>query len=569
MFGHLSSLGISFLRAAAVVVLLASCASQRPPEGGPADTEPPTILETVPSNETVRFSGQEVEIEFSEYVQRQSFQEAVHISPLLDEPPTYEWSGRRVTIVFPAPLLANRTYVITVGTKVKDLRAGNAMKETMHLAFSTGDSLDIGSFNGTVFGDPPTGIGVFAYELFEGRADTLDPADDRPDYAVQSSDNGEFHFYNVAPGSYRVYAVRDKSNDMRYNAETDEIGIPDHDMLVTDSLSSSPPLRFYMNMEDTTRPSVQRVEALTERIVRVKFNETVYPQPLPLEHIVILDSSSGRRISVISAVPPASERFAWDFLLGETMVEAKYLLSIDSLKDGAGNFIDAAEDSLIFIGSTLPDTLSPILVSRNPEANAKKVEPDSSFRFESDRPLILGEAFSLKDSSDINVPLQILRTSSTEFILSHPSLLPEAIYTLCLDMRLLQDSLNSRSIGDSTECTRFTTGSSDQTGTLSGTVRSADSVSTAVVRIREVSRTPKTRSLRTDASRNFSADGLKEGNYLIDAFIDKNANNRYDFGKAFPWTKPEPYGAVRDTMRVRARWDTKGIIIPIQSASSP
>ncbi len=559
---------ISFTASVLALIFLSACASQRPPEGGPRDTEPPFILETIPASGTVNFSGQTVEIEFSEYVTRQSFQEAVHISPLLEQLPEYEWSGRSVTIVFPTPLLADRTYVITVGTKVKDLRGGNAMKETMHLAFSTGDSLDNGSFSGSVFGDPQSGVGVFAYELTGSREDTLDPAEDKPDYAVQSSDDGAFHFYNVAPAVYRVYAVRDKSNDMRYNAETDELGVPDHDIIVTDSASLSPPLRFYLHTEDTTRPSVQRVEALNERIVRVKFNETVYPQPLPLERISISDSASGHRLPVISAVPPVNERFAWDLLLGGSLVETMYVLAIDSLEDGAGNIMNTTSTPFSFIGSTLPDTSKPVVMSRIPKANEKKIDPDSSFRISTDRPLLLSDAFSLMDSSDAVIDLRATWISGSEVVLSHGALLPEARYTLCIDMSLLKDSINSRSVGDSIECIRFTTGVRDQSGVIAGSVSSDDSVSPVMVRIRDISRSPKVRTVKSDSTRTFRFEGLKEGQYLIDAFIDSNNNRRYDYGKAFPLKKPEPYGAVRDTLRVRARWETNGIIVPIQTSPS-
>jgi len=51
-------------------------------------------------------------------------------------------------------------------------------------------------------------------------------------------------------------------------------------------------------------------------------------------------------------------------------------------------------------------------------------------------------------------------------------------------MRQLRDSLNSHSIGDSTECFRFTTGTGDQSGSLAGSVRSEDTVGSVVVRIR-------------------------------------------------------------------------------------
>ncbi len=562
--GHLAPLLL-----VASLIAAVGCASQRPPEGGPPDTEPPFIVSTMPENGTVNFRGQEVTLEFSEYVQRQSFQEAVHISPLLEKPPNYEWSGRSVTIIFPEPLLDERTYVITVGTKVQDLRARNAMKETMHLAFSTWDSLDNGSFSGTVFGDPPSGVSIFAYLLSPGRSDTLNPAEDRPDYAVQSADDGGFHFYNVAPGLYRVFAVRDKSNDMLYNAEVEEIGIPGHDMLVEDSLSLSPSLRFYMHAEDTTRPSIQRVEALNERLVRVKFNETVYPQPLPLRLVRISDSASGRLFPVLSAVAPADERFAWDFLLGEKLLAQPCLIAIDSLEDGVGNVMADSLPLLSFPGSVLPDSARPLITGRIPADRAKNVEKDSSFRFAFDRPLLVGAAFSLKDSSGNPVEMLLHRTELTEITLLHAPLLPEAVYTLCIDMRELVDSLNGRSVGDSSACITFTTGGEDQSGSLSGSVKTDDSIGTVVVRARELSRQPRIRTVRSDSSRTFRLDALPEGKYMLDAYIDSNNNNRYDFGKAFPLTTPEPYGAIRDTLRVRARWETNGIVIPVQSSSAP
>lgn len=557
------------LLALTLLLFAAGCATQRPPEGGPADTDPPSIVETDPANGTVRFTGQEVSFEFSEYIQRQSFQEAVHISPLPETPPTYEWSGRRVSIVFASPLIPNRTYVVTVGTKVRDMRAGNAMQETMHLAFSTGDSLDRGSFNGTVNGDPPGGVSVFAYLLQPGRADTLDPADDRPDYAVQTSDDGSFHFYNVAPGAYRVFAVRDKSNDFRYNAESEEIGVPDFDVLIEDSLASTPPLRFQLHTEDTTRPQVQRVEALDERTVRIKFNETVYPQPLPLERVQISDSSTGRRLTLLSAVAPPKERYAWDFRLGEALDARTFRLTIDSLEDGAGNLIDTVIFPLHFPGSTVADTLRPFIVERTPTENSRNVDADSSFRLDFDRPLlVVGEAFTLRDSSGASVVLSISSPTPTALVIGHAPLLPEATYSLCIAENLLRDSLSGRSIGDTVRCIRFTTGKRDQYGSLSGIVRSPDSTGAAVVRVREAVKQPRTRTAFTDTTRSFRFDGLPEGKYLLDAYIDVNGNRRYDAGKPFPLTKPEPYGTVRDTLRVRARWETNNIIIPLQSSRS-
>lgn len=547
-----------------LLVLIAGCASQRPPEGGPPDTEAPFVIGTIPENGTVRFTGREISFTFNEYVQRASFQEAVHISPLPTTPPSFEWSGRTARIVFDSSLRENRTYVITVGTKVKDIRAGNTMRETVHLAFSTGDSLDRGTFNGTVFGEPAGGVTLFAYLLDSLRADTLNPAVERPDYAVQSSDDGAFHFYNVAPGPYRVFAVRDKSNDYRYNAESEDIGIPDRDILVVDTIAPRP-LRIFLSTEDTTRPLLQRAEAIHARLLRLKFNETVYPQPLPLSRIVIRDSATAQAVEPRSAIAPAEERFTWDIRLASSLREAPYLLWIDSLEDGAGNTIDTTAFPLVFMGSSIVDTARPRILETIPAANARGVEPDSSFRILFDRELQVADVFSLKDSSGMSIALEQHRISPTEIALSHPPLMGEAVYTLCIEEHLLRDSISGRTVGDSARCFRFRTDKRDQYGSLSGIVEASDSSGTAVVRLHETGRQPRTRTVATDSSRSFRFEAVREGTYILDAFIDRNGNRRYDFGKPWPLERPEPYGRVRDTLRVRARWETDGIRIPLQT----
>ena len=96
----------------------------------------------------------------------------------------------------------------------------------------------------------------------------------------------------------------------------------------------------------------------------MKFNETVYPQPLPLRHVHISDSASGEQLPLISTVPSAGERFGWDFLLGTAMKEATYVVVIDSLADGAGNLMSDSPVPESFTGSVLPDTARPLITEQ-------------------------------------------------------------------------------------------------------------------------------------------------------------------------------------------------------------
>ncbi|MDT8324717.1 MAG: Ig-like domain-containing domain [Bacteroidota bacterium] len=547
-----------------VLLLIGGCASQRPPEGGPVDTEAPFIIESDPPSGSTRYKGQEVTLEFNEYVRRQTFQEAVHISPLPSLPPVYEWSGKDVTIMFQDTLQPERTYVITVGTKVRDANAGNAMAETFHLAFSTGDSLDRGTFAGIILDENPSGVSIFAYLLPSDGADTLDPAADRPDYLVMSADDGTFRFYNVTPGNYRVFAVRDQINNVRYDVETDAIGIPYGDITVRDSIPPEPPLRFRLFKEDTTRPSVQRIEPLNTRRLRIKFNETVYPQPLPLHFLHLIDSATAERIPFIDVLAPPGERYAWDLFTRRPLPAGTLLLRVDSLVDGARNPLALPDSALTFSGTAEEDTTRPTITSRFPTPRARNVAPDSAFVLLFDRPMTRGASLQLTDSTGAEVSLDIVWLSTTELRCVHPVLMDEAAYTLCSDLASLKDSVYGRPVADSTYCLTFITGIQDRFGTVSGSIRTDDSSASHVVRLREAKKDGEQREVRADSSGTYTFPRVPEGRYLLDAYQDRNANERFDPGAAQPFTPPEPFGVLRDTLRVRARWETNGVIIPVR-----
>src|SRR4030042_1867927 len=75
------SLSVVFQWVAAIS--LAGCAGQVQPSGGPPDTIPPAITRTIPDTNAVRVSTHFFELEFSEYVDRRSVEEAIFISPYL------------------------------------------------------------------------------------------------------------------------------------------------------------------------------------------------------------------------------------------------------------------------------------------------------------------------------------------------------------------------------------------------------------------------------------------------------------------------------------------------------
>ena len=254
---------LSFFTLAAVVMLL-SCAGQIAPPGGPVDVVPPEVIRTVPDTNAVRVETNSIELEFSKYVDRRSVEESIFISPYVGDL-EFDWSGTSVAVRFTQSLRRNTTYVVNIGTDVKDRRAGNRMARGFTLAFASGDSIDRGAIGGRVYDEKPEGVMIFAYALGGINADTLNPATTRPDYIMQTGLRGTYSLSHLAYNRYRVFAVRDQYRDLVYDKQTDQCGVTSEDVVLSAQRPEVHEVNFKLSEEDTTRPFLTAARALDRR----------------------------------------------------------------------------------------------------------------------------------------------------------------------------------------------------------------------------------------------------------------------------------------------------------------
>ena len=526
------------------------------------DSEAPYIVESDPPSGTVRFQGREVRIRFNERMDQRSFTDAVHISPLLSKPPVYDWSPDEVEILFEDELPANKTIVITLGSTLKDHRAGNAMKASWQLAFSTGDSLDRAMLKGVVLDAKPAGVSMFAYHLFDGRADTLDPTIHRPDYVVRTGEDGRFQFSYMRAGLYRVFAVRDNLNNQLYDVEADEFGIPERDVFAADSTVEPAPLRFTLHRQDTTAPYVQRVTASSSRLVQIGFSEDVTPFPPTDGMLIVKDSSRGEKIPALTVLRALKGKYTWDAYLQTPMVADKYLLELDSLRDASGNALRTR--SMVFAGSANADTSRPVLLESFPKDGAVGAPKDSSFMLRFSRPVLPEISARLLDSTNLELPVVLHWPDMTRVEIGHPLLNENARYKFCLDLGTVKDAVTRRALADSTLCIGFSAGKEGAFGSVSGTFVTCEVKGVPHIRLRELREGGAVLQATADTSGSFTFPRVVEGKYGLDAFIDSDGNGRFSPGTARPLLAPEPSVRYRDTLRVRARWETGGVILKLE-----
>ena len=226
----------SYLLIVTLSVFVYSCAHQLPPPGGEDDTTPPKIINISPEPNSINFRGNNIEIEFDEYVDRRSFEESIFISPKPKGEVSFSWSGTEVEIEFDDDLDRNKTFMFIINKGLRDVRGGNYITEPIVFAISTGSNIDKGKVSGKVYTDNFDDIVILAYILTSKNENELNPEEKLADYIIQVNATGSYAFENLPSKRFRLFALRDSDRNFLYDKGFDEIAVLSQDLFVSDTL---------------------------------------------------------------------------------------------------------------------------------------------------------------------------------------------------------------------------------------------------------------------------------------------------------------------------------------------
>lgn len=571
---HLKTSFSFFALLSFLVYLLSGCAGQVPPDGGPVDREPPTIISTYPANYATRFRDNRIALEFDEYVDRRSAQESIFISPYVGEL-EFEWSGREVEIRFSEPLHENRTYVVNVGTDVVDLNNRNRMAQAFTLAFSTGDFIDRGAIEGKVYGatskDSPEGVMIFAYLLIPGAPDSLNPRTTKPDYITQTGKTGEFALRHLLLGKYRLLAVRDEYRNLLYDPEADDYGVPSFDIQLNmlDTLRRDVTMR--LAKEDTTAPRLLKVTAQDRSRLLLEFSEALDTSTVAPQYFSIRDTVENITVAVRYAVPILSKLSTVMLLTDPAQESRGYRLTAERIRDQAGNVIHPLANSTSFSGSGLPDTVRPTVGSFSIPDSTRNVELQPKFLLTFSDVMertSVEESIAVQDSSGSPVPLSLRQLNSAAWELHFPQPLRSLTwYVVAVDVTKARNVHGIAGAG-SKRSYRFQTLDAELLSSIEGRVvdRSTADTSGTIVLIAENVGALSQRTFTMQLSRpgEFAFRNLGEGQYLLRAYRDRNGNGVFDAGRPFPFQSSERFAVYPDTLKLRARWPLEGVTIELK-----
>ena len=574
-FPGLKTLAILFLP-----LFIAACAVDRPPTGGPPDTTPLAVIASSPEPGTVNVSPRTIHLEFNRFVTTPALAKAIFFSPVIKE---YQVSmhGKEAEIRIYSPLKPGRTYSLTLRKSLKSYY-GTELASSWSLPFSTGPVIDQGTLEGKVWTRrfaPASNIPVMAYMLDPSSGARPDSLPAAPDYMTQTDATGSFRLESLAPGNYRLVALRDNNGNLRFDRGKDEFGVTSTPIVSTGAKEIS--LRLATG--DASPLAIRSVRPVNAREIEVILNRGIRSRSLDLSAISIREKATGAPLKVLGYFTQSRADEESTFRLFTDVMNPKS--TYDILLATEGSSPENAK-SLEFSGGmhtvTYPN-LSVAIVPADKSTNAllDMVRPDAGpcIELQFNLPVdesTLGKAVTvaaIRNSGEQEIPVSISRYDSRTWSLkAQAGFEPSTEYVVKVRPGIISTLAGARG-KESLVMSRFNTAGPDQYGEISGS--GSTGASEAIVEARREGGSVVHRTIVHPAAGgafSFAFHGLPPGNYTVSAFSPASGQpvsptTIWQSGSIEPFRPSDPFAAV--TSSVRAGWTTETLLPRIPGEPKP
>lgn len=505
----------------ALLILTAGCATPSQPTGGPPDEEGPAIVRTEPETGTTNFSDRSITLHFSEFVERSSLAQAIMIEPDIGINYELDWGRKSVEVKFDQDIPDSTTLIVTIDTELSDIR-GNEMAAPEKVAVATGSQIDRGKLYGRIIG-AQTGKGVEGRRIFLYRAPFS--LTEKADYIASTDTSGTFQFSYLSEGKYKAFWVDDRNRNKVWEPEQERVQPFIYEFVTLTEAQEDTLGSLFITSEDTTRPALQGVGLFSSQRMRMRFSKNIQ-----LTDSVAISITDTLGKSLMSAYPlyiSPDEPFVLFAQSEKKLLENQsYGIAIDGVVDEFGN--ELMESSQLFTGSSQKDTTQQRIITRN---NLSGYYPSDVVKIIYSKPISGKE---IVDSLKIIEGTELVENwSKVSTRQNRLHIAPDTIWKdgLSYEFRIwdpiIEDhrKLNPTIWHDS------------QMGRLKVTAKDTTLKNIHLQVINEESDIVRD----TVFTRSVEIASLPPLAYKVRAYIDQNANGKWDSGEIMPYKRPEPY----------------------------
>lgn len=521
-------INIANLTACLVIILLASCAQIVAPTGGDKDFTAPKVSGVSPQNKTTNFNKKKIVVQFDEFIQLNTPEELIVVSPPLDVKPTYTNKGRALEIKLNSALQPNTTYTINFSTAVGDNKENNLLKDYNYV-FSTGAQLDSGHVSGNLVNaftnKPEKDITVALYYTDSFTDSTI--IKKKPVYLSKTNDNGDFRISNLPQIPFHIIAFKDENRNLKAD-KTEDIAFTELIIKPGDSNASSYKLRLF-------KPAAFNADHIIDTFNREpdKFVICIY-NPGP----ITITNSNGNPVYVKQLKGSITDTF--------------YVFTKLNQNDTAAN--------LLVNNKPVPIRYKPIFKTEKLSYSFnKQPELNDTITFQFNNPIITVDTARIrlfKDST--RVKAIHLFTNPFEYKIAY-NWAEKTNYKLEISDSAFTDLFNQKSKKDKS---LFTTKTFKDYATLLLHVKLGAAIKEPVIlQIIDEAEIKIFHQFILTRSQDINLEYVLPGNYKLKYIFDANGNDRWDNGDFKLKTQPEKVSYFKETITIKAYWDLEQSVL--------
>ena len=525
------------------LLVIISCAAISPPSGGPEDDIPPVLISSIPESGALQFNGGEVILQFSEYLDKNSVQDAFAVSPRIGSELIVKYNDDNIIIDFPDSLLKDQTYVISIGTKLKDER-GVSLENTQQIAFSTGSSIDNGKISGRIYGGEF--YSAHLWKLNQGFSDSIFFT--KPLYIADADELGNFNFNFLSSGEYSILAIEKSAAGLDFVPERMSYGF-------------SPNFTYFLENEDIISDIPMKISR-EEPDFNYAFGEWIGKKWGKITFNRILESldfgkiflNNNDKIIDIDAYQNPAKKEEFLFISKVDLEPGNYQIIIKDIKQKEKIISDKISfninvSSKIDSSALLIEEPTSVLSLRSDKNNG----PPVSIVFSKPILSVLDSAFFIVKDSNRSLIKPNWKTPMLADFLPVEGWSEKNKYQIVVHSDKILP-IDGRSLIDSLVYINIDSGKKLGYGSLIGKLN-LESKNGFLVGLQSIDNESNLFFSNTNIEMEFNFQNIVEGKYKLIAISDRDNNRKFSKGSLDPLTASEWFYEYPDTFEIRTNWE--------------
>ncbi len=513
-----------------LLILLSACAQVQPLGGGNKDESAPVpnFEKSSPKFAATEVRPREIRIPFNEYIKLVNPSSNISVTPELGTKPKFEVRGKELLVSLEsAELLENTTYSFVFNKAIADVNEGN--DTTFTFVFSTGASIDSLTYTAVVIdAESQMPVSNAMVELFSP-SDTLNPYQNQPKYIAQTNKDGLATFEYLAEQALEVFAYWNKDGG-KINGNS-AIAFLSESVLI-DTLQRRDTVFLFQPKTEEIRGRILKKEiTMNGRIELVtNFDQKTDEIEITLENekLALLVETTNRPDSTILWIQAKeNSTYTLQIPFRDTLLSTK--ISTRKLTEITPKY----KSNLFGDELELKDSLTLTF-----DLPIQSIDPEKVVVFQNDSIEIS------KDLNILNLRRLVLKPDESQNRIFIPpgaiTLFNGSAYTDTIDIKFNRKSAKKYANLE------LVLENKPEHLILLRLYRGKDLAATQIV--------PKADTLLT-------FDLLPPGEYNIQVILDLNENGQFDTGDFVSRQQPEPVIWFRQSITLRANWDTSQPIL--------